>query len=241
VIDKVRPGIPAGIAPKPPRRRHWWRLIAAGAAALVVLIVAAVGLFIKLQPTQPPLALPTAPASAPAGPLAGTWTVAAGSEAGFRVRESALGFGNDVVGRTGAVTGTLTVSADSVTRAAFTVGLTTIKVGGKVPAQLAASLDTRAYPTATFTLSEPVRLDPAFASGATITSTVAGLLSMHGSSHPVTATISGRRDGHVLQLAGSIQVNFSVWDIAAPGGFGFLGSLAGHGVAEFSLSLLRAP
>jgi hypothetical protein len=68
-------------------------------------------LFIKLQPTQPPLALPAAPASAPAGPLSGTWQAAPWSVAGFRVQESALGFSNDVVGRTSSVSGAaLTIS-----------------------------------------------------------------------------------------------------------------------------------
>jgi hypothetical protein len=63
----------------------------ASVAALVVLIVAAVGLFIKLQPSPPPLALPHSAASAPAGLADGSWNVEAGSVAGFRVPESALG------------------------------------------------------------------------------------------------------------------------------------------------------
>jgi hypothetical protein len=63
---------------------------------------------------------------------------------------------------------------------------------------------------------------------------------MHGVSHPVTVTISGRRDGSALQAAGSIPVAFSDWGIKAPGGAGFLGSLANHGAAEFRLVLHRS-
>ena len=48
------------------RRHHWWRWAIAGVAALVVLVVLAAGLFIKLQPSPAPLALPMGAASAPA-------------------------------------------------------------------------------------------------------------------------------------------------------------------------------
>jgi hypothetical protein len=74
---------------------------------LVVLIVLAVAAFIKLQPTAPPLTLPTAAARPPAGSLDGRWDVAAGSVEGFRVQETILGLSNDSVGRTNAVTGTI--------------------------------------------------------------------------------------------------------------------------------------
>jgi len=232
---------PAPAAPSgPARRRPWWRWILAGAVALVILVVVAVGIFIKLQPAPPPLALPTARAAAPVGPVDGTWQAGPGSVAGFRVRESALGISNDVVGRTDAITGAIVVSNHRVTRAMFRIGLTTMKVGGKVQPQFADSLGTRAYSSATFTLGQPVALSPAFASGAAITATVTGRLAMHGSSRPVTVTISGRRNGRMLQVAGSIPVAFAGWGIKGPGGFGFLGSLANHGVAEFLFVLHRS-
>ena len=60
---------------------------------------------------------------------------------------------------------------------------------------------------------------------------------MNGTTRQVTVRVSARRDGSALQLAGSIPVTFSAWHIRGPGGFGFLGSLADHGVAEFLLIL----
>ncbi|MGE5291275.1 MAG: YceI family protein [Micromonosporaceae bacterium] len=241
MTDEVGLETPARNVPgRSSRKRHWWRWILAGVAVLVVLVVLAVGLFIKLQPTPSPLVLPTAAAGAPAGPLDGTWTVAAGSVAGFRVRESAVGMSNDVVGRTNAFTGTITVSGDRVTRAAFHIDLTTIRVGGKPQPQFAKSLDTQAYPGATFTLAQPVTLGPGFTSGATITATAIGHLVMHGASHLVTFTISGRRNGSALQAAGSIPIAFSGWGIKGPKGYGFFGSLANHGVAECLLVLHRS-
>ena len=220
-------------------KRHWRRWILASVAGLVVLIVLAVGAFIKLQPTPAPLALPTAAASPPAGPLAGTWAVAAGSAAGFRVQETILGLSNDSVGRTNAVTGTIAVTGHQVTSATIRIDLAAIKVGGKTQPQFAGSLDTQGYPTATVTLTQPVTLAPAFTSGATITATATGRLTMHGTSRLVTITISGRRNGPALQAAGSIPIAFSDWGIKGPAGYGVFGSLANHGTAEFLLLLHR--
>lgn len=220
------------------RRRHPLRWTLAAVVALVVLVVVAVAVFIK-QPSPTPLTLPAGAPSAPSGPASGTWQVAAGSVAGFRIQETALGMSNDVVGRTDSVTGTIVIVGDQVTSATLRIGLASIKVSGRTQPQLAKSLGTRQFPGATFTLTRPVLLGLAFASGASITVTATGQLTMHGASHLVTVRISGRRDGRALQAAGSIPVRFTEWGIRAPAGFGLFDSLAGHGVAEFLLTLLR--
>jgi polyisoprenoid-binding protein YceI len=229
--------LPSRTPGHPSRKRHWGRWLAAGVVGLVVLLVLAIGLFIKLQPSPASLALPRGAAGAPAGRLDGSWDVAAGSLAGFRVRETALGFSNEVVGRTSAVTGVVVVSGGRLTSAAVRVDLTAVKVGGKTQPQFAKSLGTARDPVATFTLIRPVTLSPAFAAGATIRVTATGLLELNGVSRQVTFTVSGRRDGTALQVAGSIPVTFSAWDIKGPSGYGWLGSLANHGVAEFLLIL----
>jgi hypothetical protein len=92
---------------------------------------------------------------------------------------------------------------------------------------------------ATFTLAHPVTLSPAVASGATIRVTAIGQLELNGASRQVTFTVSGRRDGSALQVAGSIPITFSAWDIKGPSGYAFLASLANHGAAEFLLILHR--
>jgi polyisoprenoid-binding protein YceI len=240
MTGKTRRGAPPLVRPGDPRKkRHWGRWILISVAGLVVLVVAAVALFIKLLPTQPPLALAATPASAPAGPLSGTWQAAPGSVAGFRVQVSALGFSSDVVGRTNSVSGTLTISGGQVTHAVFRVDLAAITVSGKTQPQVANSLGTRANPTATFALGGPLTAGTAFASGATITRTAAGQLTLHGVTRPATVTISGRRNGTAIQVAGAIPVSFSAWGIQPPAGLGFLGSVADHGVAEFLLVLHR--
>jgi polyisoprenoid-binding protein YceI len=194
---------------------------------------------IKFQPTASPLALPAGAPAAPVGALDGTWAVSAGSVAGFRVPETVLGMSNDTVGRTAVVSGTAVISGDRVTSATFRIGLAALKVNGKTQPQFARSLDIRNFPVATFTLAGPVDLGSQFASGRIVTVTAAGRLTMNGVTRPATATVSARRDGAALEVAGSVPVTFSAWDIKGPAGYGFFGSLANHGTAEFLVSALR--
>lgn len=225
---------------KPPRRRHWLRWVMGGLLVLVVLLTVGVVAVIKLQPSQPPLALP-ARVAAPAGQLDGTWQVAAGSVAGFRVRESFLGVGNDVTGRTGDVAGTAVVSTGQVARAAFRVSLGAITVNGKAhQPQLIQSLEVAAHPVATVTLAGPVTLPAAFSSGGTITRTAEGTLTLNGITRPVMVTLSARRDGTAIEATGSLPVTFADFGIKGPHGYGVFGSLAGNGTAEFLLILTPA-
>jgi len=223
----------------PRKRRHLWRWILAGLIAIVVIIVGAVAAFIKLGPTSAPLALPRGQVSAPVGPLDATWRVSAGSLAGFRVRETALGFSNYVGGQTQAVSGAIVITGHTITSARFRVNLATVTVNGKVQPQFAASLGTRGHPLATVSLTRPVSLSPAFAAGRTVIAIATGQLAMNGTSRPVTVTLTARRDGPDLQAAGSIPVQFARWGIKQPAGVGPLGSLADSGDAEFLLILHR--
>lgn len=221
------------------RRRHWWRWIAGGLVTLVVLAVAVTGLVVTLAPVPAPLALPRA-AAAPSGPLDGTWRVAGGSVAGFRVRETVIGFSNEVTGRTGDVAGTLTVAGALVSHATFQVALASISVNGKTrQPQLVTSLGVTAHPVATVTLARPLPLAPGFPGGAVTTQTAAAALTLNGVTRPVTVALSARREGTAIAAAGSLPVAFSDYRVKGPAGYGFLGSLSGHGTAEFLLILRR--
>jgi len=227
-----------GTRHRAPRRRHVWRWIIAGLVTLVLIVVGGFAASVKLQRALAPLTLPTS-VRPPAGTTDGTWDVSAGSVAGFRVRETALGLSNDTVGRTSAVTGTVVITGNEVTTARFQIGLTTVKVGAKTQPQFATSLDTRQYPTATFVLARPATLASAFASGSTITAEAFGQLTMHGIARSVAFPVSGRRAGPAIDVTGSIPVTFAAWGIKGPAGYGFIGSLADHGVAEFLLIMRR--
>ena len=223
---------------EPPRKRHGRRWALASLGVLVVLVViAAAGL--ELAPAPAPLVLPTAHTGPLVGPRAGTWDVGAGSVAGFRVPETVLFMSNDVVGRTSAVAGSFVVSGDRVTATRFRVDLTTVKIGGKQQPQFARILGAHDQPEATFSLTEPINLSPGFASGKMTVASATGRLAMNRTSHLVTFTVSGRRYAATVQAAGSVQIEFSHWGIKAPAGYGPLGSLADHGVAEFLVALRR--
>jgi polyisoprenoid-binding protein YceI len=208
--------------------------------ALVVLAVAATGLVVTLTPGPAPLALPK-DAAVPSGQLDGTWRVTTGSVAGFRVRETVIGFGNDVTGRTGDVTGTAVLAGRRVARATFRVSLGAISVGGKArQPQLVQSLGVIAHPVATVALIGPVALPAAISSGGTVTRAVAASLTLNGITRPVTVTLSARRDGPVIEAAGSLPVAFADFGIKGPPGYGVFGSLASNGTAEFLLILAPA-
>jgi polyisoprenoid-binding protein YceI len=223
----------------PGRRRRWWQWVLVGVVLLVVIVVGGAAIFVKSQPSAVPLTLPSGGARPPAGSADATWDVTAGSVAGFRIRESALGFSNDVTGRATAVTGTVVIADGQVTSAVFHVELTAITVGGKPSPQFAASLDTAAYPDATITLTGPVLLPAGFAGGRTVTAALPGQLTLRGVTRPVTITLSARRDGAALDAAGSLPVASGRWGITLPAGFGFLGGLSSQATAEFLLILQR--
>lgn len=221
---------------RPRRKRRWLRWVLVSTVALVVLLFAAVAAAVKLQPTPAPLALP-ASVAAPAGPIDGTWSVASGSVAGFRIQQTVFGLTGDVVGRTDDVTGTVTVVGGQVTTAHLRVNLLALTSGGKPAPQFGTSLDTQRYPDATVDLAAPVTPEAGFASGSTVTVSAAGQLGLHGVTHTVTVPVSMRRDGTEVKVAGSFPVTFADWGIAAPEGYGWIGSLAEHGTAEFLLVL----
>jgi polyisoprenoid-binding protein YceI len=225
------------VAPdRPRRRRRWLRWALAGVAALIVILVAAVVVAINLEPVPAPLGIPASVAP-PAGPVDGTWHVASGSVAGFRIRQTMLGVSSYVVGRTEDVTGTVGIADGRVTTAHLRINLAELAFDGKPAPQFKASLETQRYPDATVSLVQPVGLGAAFASGAAATVTATGQLTLHGTTRPATVPLSVRRDAAAVDVAGSFPVTFADWGIPTPPGYGFFGSLADHGVAEFLLVL----
>jgi hypothetical protein len=224
------------------RKHHWlrWTLVAFG--AVIVLIVVMVQVYVTNASTPAPLTLPAA-AEQPIGPLGGAWEVTSGSAAGLRIRQTVLFADGDVVQRTRSVTGELTATATTITAAAFTVDLTTLTddgtPGGRKTPQVAISLDTSRYPTATIALTRPTNADTTLGSGATVTTTAPAEMTLRGRTHPMTITLTAHRDGALLRAAGSFPVAFADWGIAGPESYGPLGSLADHGTAEFFLTFHR--
>lgn len=219
----------------PPRKRHWLRWTLAG---VVVLVVA--GGFVSVQslvgPVPPALVLPhvsPTPAGAGSSSIDGTWTVANGSSAGYRVPEEFLWQHGTLVARTTAVTGKLVIAHAEVSSATLRVDLSKVTAGGKTPSGLAGILDTASHRGALFTLTKPIVIGSAPAINATFTASATGLLAMHGTTHLVTFAVAARYAGSQLEAAGSIPIVLSDWDIKAPF------AVQDQGSAEFLLLMQR--
>jgi polyisoprenoid-binding protein YceI len=176
----------------------------------------------------------------------GTWTVTAGSQAGYRVREqlASLPAPNDAVGRTSAVTGTLTLtqsaSGYSVTAASFSVDVSKLSSDQARRDQRIHSqgLESDRYPTATFRLATPIVLPSDATSGQTINVSATGALTLHGVTKTVTIPMAARLTGSKIELVGSINFPFSQFGMTAPSIGGFV-SVQDNATMEFQLLMAQ--
>jgi len=168
----------------------------------------------------------------------GVWNVSTDSQVGYRVDEVLFGQNVTAIGRTEAVSGSVTINDFTVTAATFTIDMTTVKSDEpKRDAQFASRvMDTLNFPTATFVLDSPVGLDGEAATGnARLTAT--GTLTLRGTSKPISLNIvSSVRDGRLL-LVGETTIVFAEWGIPNPSIPGI--STEDSGILEFSLVLER--
>src|SRR5205807_1786350 len=114
--------------------------------------------------------------------------IAAGSEAGYRVREK-LGFlpaQSDAVGRTSSITGTAALTESNgtiaITSASFEVAVGTLKSDRSMRDEKIheIGLESSRYPTATFVLSTPVTLTERAVTGRVTRVSVTGVFNIHG-------------------------------------------------------------
>jgi polyisoprenoid-binding protein YceI len=174
-----------------------------------------------------------------AASLDGAWTVASGSQAGYRVKEVLFGQSTEAVGRTTAVTGQLSVSGSQVESGSFTVDLTKVTSDqDRRDSQFQGRImDTAANPTATFKLLQPITVEELPANGETVTATARGALTLHGVTRQVTVEVAAQRDGDGFEVSGSIPVTFADYDIPNPS-FGAV-TTEDNGEIEFLLGLTR--
>ncbi|MGO8961578.1 MAG: YceI family protein [Streptosporangiaceae bacterium] len=239
-----------------PRRLGIWVL--GGVAVLALVVVGGTWLYIHVieGPAPAPLSLKSAASTAPsesASPSAGTtsgtaasasatgsWTVASGSIVGYRVNEVLAGQDNVAVGRTRDIRGSMTIRGGSVTAAAFTVQMATIKSDqSQRDAQFNGRImDTSAYPTGTLTLSSPIVLGSLPADGVIRTYHATANLTLHGHTRPVTFALQAERTSSGIEVSGSIPVVFADWGISNPSFAGFV-TTQNHGLLEFLIKFSK--
>ena len=167
--------------------------------------------------------------------LAGDWTVADGSYAGYRVHEVLQGEDVTVTGRTDEVTGSFTVADGTLTEATIEVDMASVATD-EPPRDAyfrGDALEVGTYPTATFALTSPVELPSGSADVE-----LAGDLTIHGVTQAVTveAQVGPTADG--VQVVGSVPITFSDFDVEAPS-LGFV-TVDDAGSVEFGLDLVPA-
>lgn len=213
------------------------------AAVLVLLAGGAFAVFVlRGSDAPPPPTLsreePTPEATATPEAGAATWEIAAGEETfvGYRVREEFASIGvADAVGRTGDVTGTAEVEGDTVTAAELEADMTTLvsDESRRDDALRGRGIETDRFPSARFSLSEPVDLTRR-------TTAARGELTLHGETRPIRVRVSAQRlGGDTLELAGSAPIAFADFRIEPPSVAGVV-TVEDEGTLEFKLRLRPA-
>lgn len=208
----------------PPEKRRRW-LIWTGAAVVVAVAVMigvpwAYASWVRRN-AQDPLELTAEVATVPdePGPLSadGTWQVAPGSEAGYRLDEVLFGQPTTPVGRTEQVTGSVVVQDGTLTQATVVVDVATISTDESArDAYFRRALDTTEFPEATFELSEPVDVSAVSTASAPVSLNAAGTLTLRDQAVPVVATLQVRRDGEGVEIAGSIPITLQDFGLSPP-------------------------
>jgi polyisoprenoid-binding protein YceI len=213
------------------RRARW--IIAVVAAVLLVTVVAPF-VYINLIRDDPPerLGLDDAPTTTNAdgetdgasgeaiGDIAGTWQIADGSVVGYRVTEILFGQDAEAVGRAEGVTGEMTIEGTTVTDATFEVDMTTFESDesrrdGQFEGRI---MEVDQFPTATFTLTEPIDLGGVPGEGDVVRVDAVGELTLHGVTREVTIPLSAELNGTSAAVNGSLTVTFSDYEIDDPSG-----------------------
>jgi polyisoprenoid-binding protein YceI len=197
--------------------------------------------------TAPAAAASTA-AGSRSGAVAGTWTIPAGSsQAGYRVREQLanLPAESDAVGRTDQVTGSITLetSGSTTTLTAGTITVDTTSITSDESRRdnrlRSEGLETDAYPTATFTVTQPVEIPAAAMNGTPSDITLVGELELHGVKKSVSIPAQAQLVDGTIQVAGSLSFPLSDFGITAPNIGGFIVSIADEGALEFLVSFTK--
>ena len=235
------------------------RPLTLAAAAIGVLLVVG-GLFglwyLFFRPSGPAAVgstaapLPSLAAGASAAPLSGgidgTWKVdtSIGSFAkftdsfvGYRIQEELAGIGgNEVVGRTPAVSGSMKIAGTQVTEATIEADLTglTTDDSNRDRQLVRQGIQTGQFPTATFKLTSPIELGSVPVDGKSVDVTAKGQFTLHGQTKDVEVPMKAVLSGNTVVLTGSLPIVLADYGIDKPNSFKVL-SIADSGKMELQI------
>lgn len=184
--------------------------------------------------------------------IEGAWTIdtetgefdyesATGSFVGFRIEEELSSIGSTTaVGRTGDLTGSMTIEGTTVTEASVDIDLSTITTNeSRRDDKVSEALETGEFPTGTFTLTEPIELGAGAADGDAVEVTATGDLTIHGVTNEVTFDLEAQLVNGTVVAVGSTEITFSDFDVEVPSSPIVL-SVDDHGILELKLLFVRS-
>jgi polyisoprenoid-binding protein YceI len=190
---------------------------------------------------------PDSGATLDAASLPGTWSIAADSVVGYRVREklASVSADSDAVGRTSSITGTATIASSggslSLSAAGLTVDMTTIASDRQMRDKRLRTdgIQTDSFPTSTFKLTSPIAIPASAVTGAQFDATLHGDLTLHGVTKTVDIPAKAQVNGSLIQVLGTLTFPFSDFGINAPNIGGFV-SVQDQGTLEFQVNLAKS-
>ena len=221
------------------RRRRWPFILLGAVVAAVILVVGGTALYINViredAPEEFTLDRPASSGPVSDEPLDGTWTVAEGSQAGYRVDEVLFGQNVTAAGRTSDVSGEMTIDGTSVTAAEFTVQMATVTSDESRRDNQFRNriMDVRNYPTSTFKLTSPIDLGTIPTDESSREYEATGDLTLRGTTREVTMMLQARRSGDQIEVVGQLPVVFADFNIPNPSIPGI--STEDNGIMEVSL------
>ncbi len=238
--------------------RAMGRAVKSVIAIVVVAVLAVVGVgvwyFFIRDDAPAPLEL-SEPASTDepadeAGAVDGEWVVTTEvqpgdlmSVVGYRVEEkvASLPTRSDGVGRTAAVTGSLTIAGSTIETVEITADMTQLESD---QARRDESLETRGlqtndFPQSTFALTAPIDLGAVPEVGEDISATATGDLTLHGVTQTVEVPVAARWSGDTIEVFGTLPILMADYGIDPPSVAGIV-DVDDNGEMEFQLFFVRA-
>ncbi len=175
--------------------------------------------------------------------LGGTWTITNASQVGYRVTEDLIGglANNVAVGRTNAVTGTVTITGTTATAVEATADLKKLtsdsnRRDGQVQTRI---LSTSQFPTATFTLASPINFGSIPAVAAERKSSATGELKIHGVTKRVTFDVTYQVvSATEIRMLGTVAMVWNDYGIPSPT-FAGVADVRDNGQMEFLIVATR--
>jgi polyisoprenoid-binding protein YceI len=218
----------------------------------LLLLGGAAGYWFLLRDTSAAKLALQSDRSVAAGPsvtdLTGTWEVVTGrgeeaTIAGYRVMEKLVGgiAKTTATGRTTSVEGSFNVDGSNVTAAHVTVDMTTLQSdkSGRDGALKTHGIETTKFPTATFTLTEPLVL-PQITPGKVTTVRARGKLTLHGVTKSVSVPVNLKLTKTNVVVQAALPIAMADYAIKPPSIAGIV-SVDDHGSLEMLISLAKAP